>query len=181
MTLRIALLLSFLAGCGSDPPRERAATSGGEMATNDDGITTTSAGATRAGGGATASGGADVTAVAATGSPGDYTFQVTIASPDTGCAAYADWWEVVAPDGTLVYRRILAHSHVDEQPFTRSGGPVDVDPSDEVIVRAHFNPVGYGGVTFRGSVDAGFTPAEIDASFAPSIATAPPLPDGCAF
>ncbi|MEM7135611.1 MAG: hypothetical protein AAF500_03480, partial [Myxococcota bacterium] len=99
---------------------------------------------------------AKVVSVQASGASGAYTFSVTVSSPDTGCDQYADWWEVLTPDGTLLYRRILQHSHVDEQPFTRSGGPVDATASDRVIVRAHMNPTGYGGAAFSGSVDSGF-------------------------
>ena len=61
---------------------------------------------------------ADVTAVSVAGEAGAYTFEVTVRSPDTGCEGYADWWEVVSPDGELLYRRVLLHSHVDEQPFS---------------------------------------------------------------
>ena len=69
---------------------------------------------------------ADVIDVSTSGQPGAYSFSVTVSSPDTGCEQYADWWEVVTEDGQLLYRRVLLHSHVAEQPFTRSGGPVDV-------------------------------------------------------
>ena len=60
--------------------------------------------------------------VSVSGDPGRYQFAVTIRSDETGCDQYADWWEVVSESGDLLYRRILAHSHVDEQPFARSGG-----------------------------------------------------------
>ena len=50
---------------------------------------------------------ADVTSVRVSGEPNAYTFAVTVRSPDTGCDRYANWWEVVAEDESLVYRRIL--------------------------------------------------------------------------
>ncbi len=78
---------------------------------------------------------ADVQEVSVSGSPGDYTFSVTVSSPDTGCEQYADWWEVVTPEGELVYRRILGHSHTDEQPFTRSGLCVGVGGGRAAAVR----------------------------------------------
>jgi hypothetical protein len=124
---------------------------------------------------------ADVISVEVSGEPGAYTFSVGIESPDQGCGQYADWWEVVSEDGALVYRRILLHSHVDEQPFVRSGGPVKVDPETEVWVRAHMAPGGYGGQALKGSVEAGFAPAEMPAGFAEELDEQPPLPDGCAF
>lgn len=80
---------------------------------------------------------ADVLAVRVSGTPGTYTFAVTLRSPDSGCEQYADWWEVLTPAGAIVYRRALMHSHLHEQPFTRSGGPVDVVDTAEVLVRAH--------------------------------------------
>lgn len=124
---------------------------------------------------------ADVISVEASGEPGAYTFSVGIESLDQGCDRYADWWEVVSEDGALVYRRILLHSHVDEQPFVRSGGPVEVDAGTEVWVRAHMAPGGYGGQAFKGSVGAGFASAKMPAGFAEELAGQPPLPDGCAF
>ena len=124
----------------------------------------------------------DVVAVRTSGSPGAYNFAVTLQSPDTGCDQYADWWEVITPDGELLYRRILLHSHVDEQPFTRSGGPVDVQSTTRVIVRAHMNDAGYGGVAFGGSEEAGFAvDASVTAELAPQLAEEAPLPNGCAF
>ena len=125
---------------------------------------------------------ASVTGVKTSGDNGSYQFQVTLRSPDKGCAQYADWWEVVRGDGTLVYRRVLGHSHVDEQPFTRSGGPVAITAEEVVVVRAHMNPGGYGGQAMRGSVKQGFATApDVSADFAPSLSTTAPLPDSCAF
>lgn len=124
---------------------------------------------------------ADIISVEASGEAGAYTFSVEIESPDQGCEQYADWWEVVSGEGALVYRRILLHSHVDEQPFVRSGGPVEVDSGTEIWVRAHMAPGGYGGQALKGSVDAGFAPTEMPVGFAEQLAEQPPLPDGCAF
>ncbi len=124
---------------------------------------------------------ADVVSIEVQGQPGVYTFSVGIESPDLGCEQYVDWWEIVSDDGALIYRRILLHSHVDEQPFRRSGGPVDVAPGTTVWVRAHMNPGGYGGQAFRGSVEAGLAPAEMPVGFAADLAEQAPLPDGCAF
>lgn len=127
------------------------------------------------------SGGAHVTNVTAEQVSGGYNFSVTISSPDKGCEQYADWWEVVDREGKLLYRRILAHSHVNEQPFTRSGGPVPVSADMEVWVRAHMNNSGYGGDVFFGSPAGGFTVKEMPAGFAESLAEEEPLPGNCAF
>jgi hypothetical protein len=124
---------------------------------------------------------ADVIAVQASGQPGAYQFNVGIRSPDKGCTQYADWWEVVSTDGKLLYRRVLLHSHVDEQPFTRSGGPVPIQADTVVWVRAHMNTGGYGGAALKGSVKAGFKPAVPGAGFAYDLAKQSPLPDGCDF
>jgi len=127
---------------------------------------------------------ADVMAVEVSGSADGYTFAVTLRSPDTGCDRYADWWEVVDAEGTLLYRRILGHSHVDEQPFTRSGGPVPAQIEDRLWIRAHMqgdgtSTEGYGGQVMMGSVQEGFSFADAD-GLAP-LHEAEPLPDGCAF
>lgn len=124
---------------------------------------------------------ADVAGVTVSGEPGAYRFNVTVRSPDKGCAQYANWWEVASEDGRLLYRRVLLHSHVDEQPFTRDGGPVAIGPDTIVWVRAHQHPQGYGGVAFRGSVRAGFRAAAPPTGFAAGLAKTPPLPAGCDF
>ena len=124
---------------------------------------------------------ADVIGVEPRGSSGSYLFLVTVRSPDTGCGQYADWWEVITPAGELVYRRVLDHSHVKEQPFARSGGPVKVSEQQEVIVRAHMNRAGYGGAALRGSALGGFEPTVLAPDFAQAVAGQAPQPQGCAF
>lgn len=122
-----------------------------------------------------------VSGVEVSGKAGEYIFHVGLKSDDTGCEQYADWWEVVDGNGTLLYRRILAHSHVEEQPFTRSGGPVVIREDQVVIIRGHMNEAGYGSNIFRGSVKQGFTESAADAKFALNLESSPPLPEGCAF
>ncbi len=126
-------------------------------------------------------GDADVIKVSVSGGPGAYSLSVTVQSPDTGCGSYADWWEVVSEDEELLYRRVLLHSHVAEQPFTRSGGPVNIQPSDTVIIRAHMNRAGYGGEAFGGTVADGFSPAGVFPDFAAGLESQKPLPTDCAF
>ncbi len=124
---------------------------------------------------------ADVLSVRVTGNPGIYQFAVEISSPDTGCEQYADWWEVFSEDGELIYRRVLLHSHVNEQPFTRSGGSVDIANDEVVYVRVHMNTVGYGGMLMKGTVQAGFKTAEAEAGLGSGLERVPPLPEDCAF
>jgi hypothetical protein len=79
---------------------------------------------------------------------GSYRFDVTVRSADTGWEKYADAWEVRAPDGTVLGTRVLAHPHVDEQPFTRSLTGVAVrDDIDEVTVAARDLVEGFCGET----------------------------------
>lgn len=124
---------------------------------------------------------AAIVKVTCTGGAGNYTLDVTIESPDTGCDQYADWWEVISPAGELIYRRILGHSHVDEQPFTRSGGPVDIGAKEEIIIRAHMNNMSYGTQVFRGNVSDELRPDSLSVDFAIELETMEPLPGDCAF
>ncbi|MDW3192437.1 MAG: hypothetical protein R8G66_08730 [Cytophagales bacterium] len=124
---------------------------------------------------------ARVTAVSIQGDAQDYRFSVTLSTPDLGCEQYADWWEVVDVSGNLLYRRILTHSHVNEQPFTRSGGPVAVDTNQEVWVRLHMNNSGYSNLAMFGTPGNGFESKEFPDGFAIGLDRQVPLPDGCRF
>lgn len=64
-----------------------------------------------------------------------WTFSVTLRHADTGWDHYADGWGVYLPDGTELGYRVLAHPHVNEQPFTRSlSGVVIPQGTDFVVV-----------------------------------------------
>lgn len=124
---------------------------------------------------------AQITDVNATGETNNYTFAVTVSSPDTGCDRYADWWEVVTPEGELVYRRVLLHSHVNEQPFQRTGGIVPIQSDQEVIVRVHMSDTGYSDLAQQGTVASGFGSTTLSPDFAADLETVEPLPGDCAF
>lgn len=77
-----------------------------------------------------------------------YHFEVTVSHDDEGWSHYADKWDVVAPDGTVLGTRTLYHPHVDEQPFTRSLSGVKVPATiNAVTIQAHDSMHGYGGKT----------------------------------
>ena len=77
---------------------------------------------------------------------GTYHFDVTVRHADTGWKHYADWWEILAPDGSVLATRPLRHPHVDEQPFTRDLPDVKIpDAITRVTVRAHDSQHGFGG------------------------------------
>lgn len=80
---------------------------------------------------------------------GTFRIEASVSHDDTGWEHYADGFDIVAPDGTVLATRVLAHPHVGENPFTRSASKVDVPEGVEtVIVRAHDLVHGYGGVEF---------------------------------
>ncbi len=101
------------------------------------------------------SGNADVLYVRAVYNPGTstWTFHVTVSHPDTGWEDYADGWDVLLPDGTVLkpdagspFTRLLLHPHEAEQPFTRSQSGIDIPTgTGKVIVRAHDLIAGFGG------------------------------------
>lgn len=97
--------------------------------------------------------------------PGVWSFSVTVAHPDTGWEDYADGWDVVLPDGTVVkpnpddpFTRLLLHPHENEQPFTRSQSGIEIPGDVEIVtVRAHDLVDGFGGREVRVDVTASTT------------------------
>ncbi|ONH87628.1 hypothetical protein TH47_08070 [Thalassospira sp. MCCC 1A02803] len=94
---------------------------------------------------------ADVVAAKATKTgENTYRFDVTVAHDDTGWNHYANVWQVIGPDGAILGERVLAHPHVNEQPFTRSLSGVTI-PADikGVTVRAGDLVHEFGGAELR--------------------------------
>ena len=77
---------------------------------------------------------------------GAYRIDVTVQHADSGWDHYADRWDVLAPDGSVLGTRTLLHPHEHEQPFTRSQSGIII-PADvtNVTVRAHDLVDGFGG------------------------------------
>ncbi len=77
---------------------------------------------------------------------GTFRFSVTVRHADEGWDHYADAWEVLAPDGTVLGTRTLLHPHETEQPFTRSLSGVRIpDGIERVRLRARDSVHGDGG------------------------------------
>lgn len=84
-----------------------------------------------------------------------FRFKVTVRHGDEGWDHYADAWEVVGPEGTVLGRRVLLHPHVNEQPFTRSADITVPRSVTEVVVRARDKPHGLGGAEMSVQVPHG--------------------------
>lgn len=77
-----------------------------------------------------------------------YTFNVTLMHSDIGWDDYADAWRVKDMNGTVLGERVLAHPHVNEQPFTRSLSGVQIpDGVRSVVVEAHDTVTGWAAKT----------------------------------
>ena len=75
-----------------------------------------------------------------------FRFDVSVQHADEGWEHYANRWEVLAPDGTVLATRTLLHPHEQEQPFTRSLNGVSIpDNISSVRLRAHDSIHEYGG------------------------------------
>ncbi|MCH2078545.1 MAG: hypothetical protein MK180_17010 [Rhodobacteraceae bacterium] len=91
---------------------------------------------------------ATITAIEASPSGDAWRFSVTVAHGDTGWDDYADGWEVRLPDGTVLGERVLAHPHVNEQPFTRSATITVPSGVTEVEVFVSESVGGYGAQAY---------------------------------
>jgi len=85
---------------------------------------------------------------------GRYRIDATVKHADTGWDHYANRWDVLAPDGTVLGVRELAHPHENEQPFTRSLTLEIPSGVDKVILQANDSVHGLGGRTFELEVPA---------------------------
>ena len=74
----------------------------------------------------------------------------TLRHQDAGWDHYANHWRVLDKNGNELGRRVLAHPHENEQPFTRSLGGVKIpDGTDYLVIEAHDSVHEYGGETFE--------------------------------
>ncbi len=67
-----------------------------------------------------------------------WSINVTLKHEDTGWEHYADNWRIVDENGKILGDRVLYHPHVNEQPFTRSLGNVEVPIKNKIVfITAH--------------------------------------------
>ena len=94
-----------------------------------------------------AAGEADVVKVAVSQTaPGSFRFDVSVRHGDEGWDHYANAWQVVGPDGSVLGERVLLHPHDTEQPFTRSLAGVAIpEEVTTVIIRARDSVHDFGG------------------------------------
>ena len=91
-----------------------------------------------------------VTARALPNPDGSWRFQVTLKHADEGWEHYADRWEILDQNGKVLATRVLAHPHVNEQPFTRGLSSVRIpENSSSLTIRGHDKVHGYGGRELR--------------------------------
>ena len=80
----------------------------------------------------------EIVKVVLTKNTGTWRADVTLNHADTGWKHYADAWRLVDEKGNEIGKRTLYHPHVNEQPFTRSLGGIQI-PSDKniIFIEAH--------------------------------------------
>lgn len=79
-----------------------------------------------------------------------WTFALTVRSDDISTTEFGDSWELRTLEGEVIATRVLAHEHMNEQPFTRSmSGIVIPEGITTVIGVAHHSVGGYCGETLE--------------------------------
>ena len=77
-------------------------------------------------------------------------FDVTLEHDDSGWDHYADLWQILSDDGTVLGKRVLLHPHVNEQPFTRSLNGVNIPNGiNTVWIEAHDSVHGMSADKFK--------------------------------
>ncbi len=78
-------------------------------------------------------------------SSGSRTIMATVRHADSGWKHYADAIEISTPEGVILRTRVLAHPHVNEQPFTRGASGINIPEGVRKIrVRAKDSVHGFG-------------------------------------
>lgn len=77
-----------------------------------------------------------------------YRISVSVLHADSGWDHYANSWEVLDQNGTVLGTRVLLHPHENEQPFTRSLSGVKIPKgTSKITIRAHDLVHEFGGKT----------------------------------
>ena len=80
----------------------------------------------------------EIVNVVLTKNSGMWRADVTLNHADTGWKHYADAWRLVDKKGNEISKRTLYHPHVNEQPFTRSLGSIQIPKDNKIIfIEAH--------------------------------------------
>lgn len=95
-----------------------------------------------------------INAVTAQSTGENWRFSVTLAHPDTGWEHYADGWRVLDANGHELGMRILAHPHVNEQPFSRFLAGVTIPAGTvSVFIQSRCVVDGWGDTLFKVVLD----------------------------
>jgi len=122
---------------------------------------------------------ANMVSVEAHGVSEVYTFQVEVQSNVQLCDHRADFWEVLTPDGVLLFRHLIPVVSRRDGTRTHFGAPVRVAADQPLIIRAHMDPTGYGQDALVGSVQGGFERTQLEWGFAAELEGSFPQPRLC--
>jgi hypothetical protein len=131
---------------------------------------------------------------------GSYQVTVILQSPEQDCDDYADWWEVLSEDGSLLGRHLLEEPQGFEKPFESQAVVSVEDPNQVLIIRAHFSSdmdetfanydnelilvdeipsSKYPNQAMKGSIETGFKSVRIPRRFAAKVERQDPQPGPC--